>query len=125
MNLQSRSLSVLVVATLWVAGCSMSPEARKQRFLESGDAYFKDGKIAEAVIEYRNAVQIDGRFGPARLGLARSHEKLGQLPRALAEYVRAADLERPDPLHPRRDTDRRRRVAAVRTRLLCLVQQLL
>ena len=58
----------------------MSPEARKQRFLESGDAYFKDGKISEAVIEYRNAVQIDGRFGPARLGLARSHEKLGELP---------------------------------------------
>ena len=37
-------------------------------------------------------MQIDERFGPARLGLARSHEKLGNCPGALAEYVRAADL---------------------------------
>ncbi len=89
---QSRCVSVLIVGALVVAGCSWSPEARKQRFLESGDAYFRDGKFSEAAIQYRNAVQIDARFGAARLGLARSHEKLGDRRRALAEYVRAADL---------------------------------
>jgi tetratricopeptide (TPR) repeat protein len=84
-------IPVLLGAVLLV-GCSGNPEVRKQRFLESGDQYFKGGKFREAAIEYRNAVQIDERFGAARLGLARSQERLGDLPRALAEYIRAADL---------------------------------
>ena len=68
----------------------------KQRFLEGGDRSFKAGDFREAVIEYRNAVQIDAQSGAARLGLARSHERLGDWERALAEYVRAADLLQDD-----------------------------
>jgi tetratricopeptide (TPR) repeat protein len=44
------------------------------------------------VIEYRNAIQIDPRFGEARKGLAKTLAALGDRTRALEEYVRAADL---------------------------------
>ena len=91
-NFRAGLVSILIAAVMLVAGCSRSPEVRKQRFLESGDRYFKAGNYQAASVEYRNAVQIDGLFGAARLGLARSREKVGDLPGAFAEYVRAADL---------------------------------
>jgi len=86
-----------VVALLLAAhvACAGDPNERKQRFLRSGDAYFAQNRYAEAVIEYRNAVQIDPRFAEARVKLAEAHARLGDAAGALQEYVRAADL-RPD-----------------------------
>lgn len=87
---------LLVVGML--AGCSKDPAARKQAYLESGDAYVADGKLREAIVEYRNAVQIDARFADARVKLAAAYARVGDARNALSEYVRAADLlpERPD-----------------------------
>ena len=72
--------------------CGAPPEARKQAFLESGNRYFEKAKYREAIVEYRNAVQIDERFGEARARLAATYERVGDFPAALGEYVRAADL---------------------------------
>jgi tetratricopeptide (TPR) repeat protein len=93
----ARALFILTACAFVVAGCGRNPEARKQRFLESGNQYFAKGQIGEAVIEFRNAVQIDGRFGQARLRLAESYERLGNRQQALEEFVRAADLLPDDP----------------------------
>ncbi len=57
----------------------------------------EDGKVAEAIVQYRNAVQQDPRFGQARLKLAEAYMKSGDFPRSYAEYVRAADLLPNDP----------------------------
>ena len=86
------SFLVLLLVSNFAAGCSRDPEAKKQQFLASGNKYFEQQNFAAAVIQYRNAVQIDGRFGAARLGLARAHEKAGAPHLAFQEYVRAADL---------------------------------
>src|SRR5688572_11544626 len=86
----------MLTALLVLGACSGDPEARKQRFLESGDRYFAADKYREAVVEYKNAIQIDARFAPARKGLAATYEKLGDGPSAFAEYVRAADLSPED-----------------------------
>jgi tetratricopeptide (TPR) repeat protein len=94
--MQSRQNFVTCVLCLLLAlsagACARDPEARKQRFFESGTKYFDAGKYREAVIEYQNAIQIDPRFGAARQRLAESLEKLNQHSQALEEYVRAADL---------------------------------
>src|SRR5918992_6139414 len=82
----------LLVSAILVVGCSRDPEARKRRFLESGHAYFKQQKFREAAIEYRNAVQIDARFGEARVALAEAFERLADVGGAMREYIRAADL---------------------------------
>jgi len=58
----------------------------------SGDRYAAQEKYNEAIVEYRNAVQKDARFVDARLKLARAYEHTGDVPNALREYVRAADL---------------------------------
>jgi tetratricopeptide (TPR) repeat protein len=77
---------------LAVVGCSSDPAERAARFLENGNRYFEQQKYREASIEFRNAVQADGRSGVARRRLADSFDRLGEPAKALEEYVRAADL---------------------------------
>src|SRR6476661_10804500 len=78
----------LVVAT----ACSRDPETAKRKYVESGDAYMRDHKVAEAIVEYRNALQQDPRFGEARKKLAEAYEQSGDVRPAFAEYIRAAEL---------------------------------
>jgi tetratricopeptide (TPR) repeat protein len=80
--------AVLVIAT----GCSKNPEAARRELIRSGDTYASSGKYAEAMVQYRGAVQKDGRSGEARLKLAETYMKLGDGQKAFNEYVRAADL---------------------------------
>jgi tetratricopeptide (TPR) repeat protein len=77
---------------LFTAACSRDPEARKRRFFENGNQYFAKADYRSAILEYRNAIAIDARFGEARAQLAESYVKTGDLSNALAEFVRAADL---------------------------------
>jgi putative PEP-CTERM system TPR-repeat lipoprotein len=86
-----RRLAVIPVLLL-VLACSLSPEAKKQRYLESGNQYLAQSKYREAAIEFRNAAQADPRSGEARLKLAEALFRLGDPANALSEYVRAADL---------------------------------
>ena len=80
----------LAVATL--VGCGADRETRTKEFVASGDRFAADAKPREALIEYRNAVQLDPMFGEARVKLAETFEKTGDGPNALREYIRAADL---------------------------------
>lgn len=82
----------LAVAMTALAGCSGNQQTQKLRYFENGEHYASEGKFREAVIEYRNAVQIDPMFGQARAKLAQAYEKVGDGPNALREYIRAADL---------------------------------
>jgi tetratricopeptide (TPR) repeat protein len=92
-DMKSRSLLICLLGTAAVlVACSGDPQLRKQKYIASGDEYLKAGKVAEAVIEYRNAVQQDPRAGEARAKLADAYVKTGDGGKALEEYVRAADL---------------------------------
>ncbi len=93
----SKAVAGVLVISLAAAGCRKDPEFAKQEYLKSGDRYMESGKVAEAIVQYRNAVQQDPRFGEARLKLAEAYLKRGDLPRSYAEYVRAADLMPNDP----------------------------
>ena len=72
-------------------GCT-DPEAAKQRYLENGRRLAAEKRYAEAILEYRNALQIDDKFGVARLGLADALAASGNPEGAYREYQRAADL---------------------------------
>jgi tetratricopeptide (TPR) repeat protein len=63
-----------------------------KRHVASGDKYLADGKVAEAIIEYRNAVQRQPNAGTARQKLAETYLKANEPAKALPELVRAADL---------------------------------
>jgi tetratricopeptide (TPR) repeat protein len=77
---------------LVTAGCSKDPEVAKREYVRSGDAYVAKKQYKEAVVEYRNAVQRDPRFGEARAKLADAYFQTGEVENAFREYIRAADL---------------------------------
>src|SRR5688572_11014337 len=85
-------LSCLVVSAALALGCGGNIEKRKQSYLESGNTYVEQAKLREAVIEYRNAIQLDARFAEAHLKLAETYTRLNEHENALGAYVRAADL---------------------------------
>src|SRR5688500_16233930 len=82
--------SCLLVLALIASGCS-SPEEQKQQHFDRGNQYAAEKRDDFAVIEYANAVRIDPKFGEARLKLAETYERMGNLQAAFPEFVRAAD----------------------------------
>jgi tetratricopeptide (TPR) repeat protein len=91
-SVRGLSLGAVIAVLLLGPACSKDPAARKQAFLQSGNKYFDAGQYRHAIIEYRNAVQIDPTFGAARVRLAEAYVRTGEPALALDEYVRAADL---------------------------------
>jgi len=83
-------------------GCSRDPNARKQKYFESGEKYFSQGKYREAVIQFSNSVQIDPRFAQGHAQLAQTYLKLGDTQRAYNELSRTLDLT-PDDYRARLD----------------------
>ncbi|MGB0007359.1 MAG: tetratricopeptide repeat protein, partial [Candidatus Sulfotelmatobacter sp.] len=78
--------------TALFTGCSRDPNVRKQKYLESGDRYFAQGKYREAAIQYANAVQIDSRFAQAHYQLGQTYLKLGDSGHAFQELSRTVEL---------------------------------
>ena len=62
----------LLVGTVLAAtvACGASTDRRDQ-FLQSGQQAIAAGNVSEAVIAYKNAVQLDPMFAEARLALGR------------------------------------------------------
>ena len=88
-----RSIAAALIAVLalgLIAGaCAQSPEAKKQKAVERGEQYLKDGKLNEAVIELRNALQIDADYLPAVTALGRAYSRKGWHGDAARELLRA------------------------------------
>src|SRR5262245_39088498 len=91
---------VLIIILIIVAGCARSPEAKKARFLDRGDNYFKKEQYREAIIEYRNVLQIDPNQPRAIAQLGLAHYHLGELGQAFRYLLRARELT-PDDLEMR------------------------
>lgn len=90
----TRSFTVLAIAigvALTASACS-DPEAAKQRYLANGNEFLAANKVQEAIVEYRNAIRQDPRFGEARRKLAEAYVRSNNPQSAFREYVRAADL---------------------------------
>src|SRR5271154_3822870 len=83
---------VLGFVTLFFLGCSRDPNVRKQKYLESGQRYYDNGKYLEAAIQFSNAIQIDNRFAPAHYQLAQTLLKLQQWTPAYQELSRTLEI---------------------------------
>ena len=86
----TRGALFLLLASVVVSACS-NPETQKRRHFERGNQYAAEKRDEFAVVEYASAVKIDPMFGEARLKLAETHERMGNLAVAAPEYIRAAD----------------------------------
>jgi putative PEP-CTERM system TPR-repeat lipoprotein len=82
----------LVAITLVTAVACSDPEKRKQEHLAAADAFASQGKYEEAILEYRNAIKADARFGEARFKLADAYLRTQNTQQAVKELLRAAEL---------------------------------
>jgi tetratricopeptide (TPR) repeat protein len=89
---RSSLLAAILGVAIVAAACAADPAVKKQHYLESGNQFFDKGQYAEAIVEYRNAIDIDATFGPARKRLAESYARTGNDRGAFGEFIRAADL---------------------------------
>lgn len=80
-----------LLSTLFTA-CSRDPNVRKQKYFDSGEKYFAQGKYREAAIQYSNAIQIDSRFAQAHFQLSQTYLKLGDSQHAFPELNRTVEL---------------------------------
>lgn len=83
---------LLLVVLVWLPGCSRDPEVAKREHFAKGNHYFNQKEYREAIIEYRNAIKLDPRFGDARFKLAEAYFATDDRQNALREFVRAGDL---------------------------------
>ncbi|MGO9085999.1 MAG: tetratricopeptide repeat protein [Candidatus Sulfotelmatobacter sp.] len=86
-------LQILILITLFLAGCSRDPNVRKQKYLESGERYFAKAQYGAASIQFRNALQVDAHFAPAHYQLARTYMKLQDWNNAYRELARTLELQ--------------------------------
>ena len=90
MKLCIRALALAAIA-LSLSACS-DPEVAKREHFENAQKFMAAGKPQEAIVEYRNALQEDPKYGEARYKLADAYESVGNSNQAYREYIRAADL---------------------------------
>ena len=88
----ARVFTVALIAVSF-AGCSRDPNARKQKFLASGQRYFAQGKYSEASIQFHNAIDLDPNFAQAHYQLAQANLKLHLGSLALQELNRTIELQ--------------------------------
>ena len=84
-----------VFACLLIAGCG-GAASRYASHMERGRAYFAKQDYVHARIEFRNAMQISPKDGPARIMAARTDQKLGEVREAAGLYQSVIDLSPED-----------------------------
>jgi tetratricopeptide (TPR) repeat protein len=91
-----RSILILGLVAFFLSACSLDPNARKQKYIQSGQSYFEKGKYQEAAIEFTNAVKIDPDYADAHFQLAESYLRLQRRDRAYQELTRTVELRPED-----------------------------
>src|SRR5712691_4845513 len=88
--LQTYGLGICVLVWMLVGPAySADPQAKKNAYIEKAEAYSKDGKYDEAVIELKNAVQIDPNDAVTQYKLGLAYLKIAKqenFPEALKAF---------------------------------------
>ena len=88
-----RVLIVIGCLAVVLTGCTRDPNVRKQKYFESGQRYYEEGRYREAIIQFRNATQVDGRFTEAHYQVAQTYTKVKDWQHAYMELSRTLELD--------------------------------
>ncbi|MBK5970776.1 tetratricopeptide repeat protein [Thiorhodovibrio winogradskyi] len=83
-------LSVLLVAVV-LSGCSA--EDTSARYYQRGMALFDEGNFEKAQLEFKNALQVEGRDAGSWYMLGRIQEELGEWRKSYGSYSRAVEID--------------------------------
>jgi Flp pilus assembly protein TadD len=89
-------LRKFLLATLLLAAACGSPQEREARHIESGKTLYDSGDLVKAILEFRNALQINPRGVEARYYVGLILERQGNLPAALSAFQ---EVSLQDPTH--------------------------
>ncbi|MBM3777541.1 MAG: tetratricopeptide repeat protein [Acidimicrobiia bacterium] len=87
-----RLLAALGLVLLLAAAGFYLSRTGFDEYVERADWYAAEGRFAEAIIEYRNAIELEPRAGEVRARLADAYVQVSDLPAAVREVVSAANL---------------------------------
>ena len=83
---------VLVSCTLLVTGCS-TKEEKVASFIAKGDRLLTDNEPVLAILEFKNALQIDPKSARATFGLGKAYLKQHEYQRAYSAFKAALELD--------------------------------
>ncbi len=84
---------LVVLALVGMVSCSQDPETKKQKHLARGEKYLAEQKLDEAILEFRNALQVDPKFVEAHAQIGRAYQRKGWAIDARWEFQRAVELK--------------------------------
>ena len=88
-----RSFFLLVVCVSFLGLACQSDEEKVAGFMQSGEAYLETGSLDEAVIEFRNALQLDPNLAVAHYALANAYLELRRGNEAYWEFSETVRLD--------------------------------
>jgi len=91
--MKRRKLLLFIPLMLVLASCSRDPKVQAQRYVDNGNKFFEKGKLKEASIMYRRALQKDLRFGEAYYRLGLTDLRLSNFGDAVRALRRAVELQ--------------------------------
>jgi tetratricopeptide (TPR) repeat protein len=86
-------LPMVALLAGFLVACSRDPNLAKVKYLESGQRYADKGKYQEAEIQFKNALQLDASYAPARYQLAQTYLKMHQWKPAFEALSRTVELQ--------------------------------
>jgi tetratricopeptide (TPR) repeat protein len=90
--MKPRFLILLVCIGLF-CGCNRDPKAARDKYFKSAERYLSENKFDEAIIQYRNALQVDKGHIPSYLGMAKTFQKTGNHQNAIGIYQEVVKLD--------------------------------
>jgi cytochrome c-type biogenesis protein CcmH/NrfG len=88
-----KSLVVILICTLSLAGCTKSPQEKRDAFMKSAASYAAEKKFAEAAIQYQNALQIAPDDVNALMGLGEVQIKLMRANEAYKTFSKTVSVD--------------------------------
>jgi tetratricopeptide (TPR) repeat protein len=81
---------ILALASASSALAASSEAVKRNNY---GSDLVKQGKMDEAVAEFRRAIELDPGYAIAQLNLAHTYDRLGRVDEAIAAYKKGLDLD--------------------------------
>src|ERR1035437_9658818 len=85
-------LHVAIAALILFQGCGWNPLARKEDYLKRGQEFARQGKYEDAALQYRKAIQKDGKYGEAYLRLGQLFVLQDRPLESFPAFTRAVEL---------------------------------